>query len=160
MQLPDLDTQKFFGFFSILISLILALAGGLTKGDVEQPPTSFTSTPNNIEETKEKLFDQINDHRAKNGLAPWTRDETLTQSAQEWSEHLAKSGKFEHDDIKRGIESIHYSSSTPNNAVNNWKKSAGHNTNMLSNTTRAGLGIAYGKDSKGGSGYKVVLRAE
>jgi len=108
-----------------------------------------------------------NDARARVGVAPLRWSETLARHAQEWADHLASTGSFQHRDrSKSGYGENLFGGSEgygPADAARNWLEeraayrgdpvtpqnfqSVGHYTQMVwSGTTEVGYGMARGRN--------------
>lgn len=164
IKVPPIDSKQIIGIILTLISLISAAMGVPNGGSSinpaalsfgSSPATTATDTATDTVKAKDQIFNQINEYRKQNGLNPWTRSERLDAESQAYSDKIARTGNPKHDAITAGMENIYFATNSPTGAVNSWKNSAGHNKNLLSNTSQAGLGI-----SRGAFGYYVVLRGE
>ena len=117
--------------------------------------------------SKEKLMgymmmERINEYRSQAGLPELPTTEQMMQDAHFWSGVQAKEGAIRHPNvlseyygvIRLGSENVLYNWETdPVKAVERgflqWKKSAGHNANMLSNNkSAASAGVVFGKDGR------------
>ena len=155
--------------------LILALAGiGMvspTSGAAPAPPMatadpSFVTASGYCADTEERAFLRlINNYRAQNGRGPLRLTKTLAAAADHHSVDMATKNYFSHTlsggvTWSQNIANHGYTYSTPkgeNIAAGNttasatftqWKKSSGHNANMLSaNFTAIGIGRAYSSSS-------------
>ena len=110
-----------------------------------------------------EMFDKVNEHREDNGEYPLGILPELEQSAQNMAESLANSNHFSHvtldgknltdfmreagiDNGRRGenLARNNYPSDQIDVAIGDWKRSEGHNANMLhENYIRTGVGVAY-----------------
>uniref|UniRef100_A0A914QNL7 SCP domain-containing protein n=1 Tax=Panagrolaimus davidi TaxID=227884 RepID=A0A914QNL7_9BILA len=51
---------------------------------------------NEIATYRREQFEAINEYRKLHGVPPLTLDQKITNDAQAWADHLAKTGQFEH----------------------------------------------------------------
>jgi uncharacterized protein YkwD len=102
-----------------------------------------------------ELFRLINQHRKANGKGPLSTDSSLTRAAQDHTDWMQSTGAFSHtgkngssvsDRIREAgglptasAENI-ADNSTPQAVFESWKKSAGHNRNMLGAYRKVGIG--------------------
>lgn len=123
-----------------------------------------TSATQNYNKFISQIISHTNHHRNTNKRRSLIESKALSQVAQDHSEFMASKGKISHDGfskryniIKKKIKSVKGMgenvamnknvSSPPTKAVSQWKKSPGHNANMLNKDFRyIGVGIAKGKD--------------
>jgi uncharacterized protein YkwD len=106
----------------------------------------------------------INDYRAQNGIAPLQVSVTLTQASDWMSNDMASKNYFSHTDslgrdpfVRMTAFNYSYSTAGENIAAGNasaqdtftqWKKSPGHNANMLNaNYKVIGIGRAQNSSS-------------
>lgn len=111
------------------------------------------------------LFDLINAYRKEKGKAPLQWQSDIAAACREHSQNMAAGRTdFGHDGfedrvarIKRKIshgqsgENVAMNMGQDNpvqSALNQWKKSPGHNRNMLANFTHAAIGIAVNEDEE------------
>ncbi|WP_318758089.1 CAP domain-containing protein [Corynebacterium sp. SFY-K9] len=95
------------------------------------------------------IIDQANKDREANGLPAFEKDATLTQKAQEWSQHMADNQDFNHSDMPYA-ENIYTSNSKEAiaEAEQSWMNSPGHRANILdSGKTKIGVGVAYSEQN-------------
>lgn len=123
-----------------------------------------TPAPLNFNTFISQVISQTNNHRNGNKSRSLIENKFLSQIAQEHSQMMASKGKISHDGfsnrysiIKKKIKSVKgmgenvamnkNAKSPAVKAVSQWKKSPGHNANMLNKDFRyIGVGIAKGKD--------------
>jgi len=117
-----------------------------------------------------ELLEDINHVRKERGLEPLSPDGQLLQLAQEWAEHLARTGRMNHRDDLTTLQKQHgyrylneniYRSSGPSTGeriLSAWMKSPGHRKNLLKATaTHGAVGIGV---SSTGSTHVVFHAAE
>lgn len=166
IKLPQLNLQQIAGFVITLITVVAAIAG-VVQGTPENGGSSLgpirigtgSNAPVDMNASRDRIFNDVNAYRSQNGKQKWSRNASLDQEAQQWADYIARTGDFQHQKITSGVENLFFSTSNPNDAFNSWRRSTGHNANMLSNTGAAGVGVAHGRGYMGATGYIVVLRA-
>ena len=99
-----------------------------------------------------RLGELVNAYRTDQGLPPLRVDTTLNGLAQEHSAAMAKAGKMSHDEfpsrVRRSgramcVENVGWNYPTAQRQFEAWRKSSGHNRNMLDRRVdRIGVGIA------------------
>lgn len=103
-----------------------------------------------------EVFRLLNEHRAANGKPPLTYDPKLEATIQGHCMHMATHTFFSHTAPEASIaspwtraklcgtsangENIAAGQQTPAAVMDSWKKSSGHNANMLGNFKRVGIG--------------------
>ncbi|KAM0675117.1 hypothetical protein GVAV_001459 [Gurleya vavrai] len=147
---------------------------GYEESDYENPEESSAEEDQNTEQSESnpstsgdsgKMIDAINEYRKEQGLQPMEQDEKLDAAAQVQSDHMAQENAIGHTGPpgqeslsqrvdKQGGEGM---SARENVAqVNNdymealplWKKSPGHNKNLLADSKKCGVGQTNGEGSK------------
>lgn len=95
------------------------------------------------------IFDDSNQARLRNGRRPRSWSSQLGSDSLQWSQHLARTGTFEHT-TKNVRENLYTCSgcTTPTGAVEAWLKSPGHRRNLL-NTKATSMGIGIAQNTKG-----------
>lgn len=95
------------------------------------------------------IFDDSNQARLRNGRRPLSWSSQLGSDSLQWSQHLARTGTFEHT-TKNVRENLYTCSgcTTPTGAVEAWLKSPGHRRNLL-NTKATSMGIGIAQNTKG-----------
>lgn len=95
------------------------------------------------------IFDDSNQARLRNGRRPLSWSSQLGSDSLQWSQHLARTGTFEHT-TKNVRENLYTCSgcTTPTGAVEAWLKSPGHRRNLL-NTRATSMGIGIAQNTKG-----------
>jgi uncharacterized protein YkwD len=97
-----------------------------------------------------------NQARAANGAGPLSFDPTLQNKAQGWADHMSRTGKLVHSDLRAGLpsgwcsagENIAYAGGDADQIHQMWMNSSGHRANILnSGYTHAGIGAT--RDSQG-----------
>jgi uncharacterized protein YkwD len=124
------------------------------RGSAQTPRVKGRGAASGQNQTE--LIRLINQYRQANGKGPLSMDSTLTRAAQDHTDWMrGPTGKFSHEG-KNGssftdriqaaggrpgpwAENIS-GYSTPQDVVNNWKNSAGHNRNMLGPYCKVGIG--------------------
>ena len=100
-----------------------------------------------------KVFHWTNVARRRHDLPPLHRVKCLRRIAVRWSEHLAASGDFEHQNLNKIFRRCHRARSageniarggvTPKRMVRMWMHSPGHRANILNRSyTHLGVGAA------------------
>ena len=99
-----------------------------------------------------RLGELVNAYRTEQGLPPLRVDTTLNALAQEHSAAMAKAGKMSHDEfpsrVRRSgramcVENVGWNYPTAQRQFEAWRKSSGHNRNMLDRRVdRMGVGVA------------------
>lgn len=95
------------------------------------------------------IFDDSNQARLRNGRTPLSWSSQLGSDSLQWSQHLARTGTFEH--TTKNVRGNLYTCSgctTPTGAVEAWLKSPGHRRNLL-NTRATSMGIGIAQNTKG-----------
>lgn len=123
-----------------------------------------------IDRQEEALLDLINGHRRENGLGPLVLSDSLNRAAEWKSAHMANNDYFAHDDLGLNrdfvgrlrdcgyaantwlAENIAAGNSSAQGTFDQWRNSAGHNSNML-NANMAAIGIARVFDSDSAYGW-------
>lgn len=115
-----------------------------------------------------QIVDYINDYRESQGAKRLNKDDKLMADAQQWSKTMKVNQNLNHPDMISFRENVAFNRASAHKAVDQWKTSTGHNTNMLAeDVTSIGVGITRGPlsitDDKGqttnyGEGTFVVLR--
>lgn len=152
----------------LLVKLAVTLAAVVVASAIALgPPPSTNAGPNcsadaSVDAVEQQVVNLINGHRADNGLPPLALSATLSRSASWKSNHMAGNDYFAHDDVPIGRsfldrirdcgythntwigENIAAGNESARATFNQWRDSAGHNANMLSdNYTAIGIGRAY-----------------
>ena len=83
-----------------------------------------------------------NAERSRSGLPALRLDDDLCLKAQRYAELMDKTGTYQHSQL--GIrENIHWMVRQPEQAVTDWMRSDGHRRNILSASTKIGVGYDY-----------------
>jgi uncharacterized protein YkwD len=106
------------------------------------------------------FLDRTNSLRSSVGVRPLKEHDALTRKAEDWAQHMARTGKLAHSNLSDGLgglnwkslgENVGYSSPTGvtlKTIHNLFVSSAPHRANLVnSKFTHMGVGVA--KDSKG-----------
>lgn len=158
-----------------LIALIAGILGSSSTGgssfaslpagseDIELPSTDNNQTDKPLDAFRAEMLNELRAWRKTNAPANASEiqlDASLNAGAQEWAEHMAKTGKFEHPTTGNFIENIWMGSYRPveKDVISvSWANSPGHNQNMAnSSITKVGFGIAKGSNGN----YYVVFRGQ
>jgi len=138
-------------------------------------PSLPVCSPEFLAQFAQEALDQHNKYRAIHGVKPLVLDTKLSQHAQKYAQHLAKTSTFEHSDDPDYGENLYWSwSSDPNfkvkghESVDSWYEEclqnydysreprdteSGHFTQLVwDTTTRLGVGLA-----KSSTGRNVVV---
>lgn len=120
------------------------------------------------EQIAAQIVDYINDYRESQGVKRVNKDDKLMADAQQWSKTMKVNQNLNHPDRISFRENVAFNRAGAHKAVDQWKTSAGHNTNLLADdVTSIGVGITRGHlsmaDETGkvndyGEGTFVVLR--
>ena len=120
------------------------------------------------EQIAAQIVDYINDYRESQGVKRANKDDKLMADAQQWSKTMKVNQNLNHPDRISFRENVAFNRAGAHKAVDQWKTSAGHNTNLLADdVTSIGVGITRGHlsmaDETGkvndyGEGTFVVLR--
>lgn len=117
----------------------------------------------------------LNEYRAGKGLGPVRLDPTLTGMAQHQASAMAAGNKLSHDvggnftsrvhaaglDSVRAAENLGGGYYSTQEAFDGWKKSAGHNTNLLMpEATRFGIALAKDPDTQYRAWWALVVAAD
>lgn len=143
---------------------VVALLTALAVVGISLPPHLVVaggpcSADTSLDSEELEFLELINDYRAENGLGPLVFSNALNRAAAWKSEHMATNDYFSHDDaiIDRGFvdrlrdcgytantwlaENIAAGNDTAEETFEQWRDSAGHNSNMLSPNMVA-IGVA------------------
>lgn len=134
-------------------------------------PQTLANTPPSIDAVQAQQM--INAHRLNHGLAPVTIDERLMAAAKNHSSDQARRGSVSHkgsdgsypkDRARRSgynpkiaSENVAAGYNNTNDVITDWKKSRGHNQNLLRTSARhMGIAMVYNPD-KGKQTYWTLL---
>ncbi|MGN1481606.1 CAP domain-containing protein, partial [Porcipelethomonas sp.] len=160
-------------FFKRLVSAAVSAACAISALSGSFVMTSFadntdaevlavTSEQDETREKIERVVELVNEERAKEGIAPVTLNETLTDAAMLRAEEITEN--FEHtrpdgtscftvlDDYNIGYwgcaENIAAGNSTADATMNQWINSSGHYANLMdSSYSEIGVGVVYDPDT-------------
>ena len=151
-----------------------ALAEALkNRGKEKDEPKTTPATPDTQQQLTDEqiaaqVTDYINDYRESQGVKRLNTDEALATDAHQWAKTMKVKQNLDHPDMISFRENVAFNRAGATKAVDQWKTSTGHNTNMLAeDVTTIGVGITRGPlsitDDKGqttnyGEGTFVVLR--
>ncbi len=147
------------------LSLGAAVPFALPSGAQTTSNCSVSSTDLATDAEEQKLLDLINQYRLANGRSRLAFQTDVNRAAAWLSRDMATKNYFSHTDSNgRGMASrlkwcgVSYTSAAENIAAGQttaqavfdaWKRSSGHNTNMLrTGVTAAGIGRAYDANSR------------
>jgi len=146
---------------SLCTLVALGLAGCATESSLTGTYTVLGSSTSDAA-TAASL---ISAYRVSKGLSPVTVDPRLNQAAEHQARVVAAAGKLSHGSfanrmdqygiIGYAAENLSAGSSSVDGAVNRWKASPGHNSNLLMPEARR-IGLARA-DAKGGYGRYWAL---
>jgi len=115
-----------------------------------------------------QVITAVNEYRASKGKTKLAVDENLSAGAQQWAKTMKVNQDFRHPDTVSFRENIAFNHGGATKAVEQWKNSPGHNTNMLADDVKTvGAGVVRGPlratDASGkvidyGEGTFFVLR--
>jgi uncharacterized protein YkwD len=102
------------------------------------------------------VFDLLNEYRVSLGLAPLEYDDQLGEAVQGHVMHMAEADFFSHDSPTEGLttpwdraefcgtrangENIAAGQRSPEDVMESWRNSEGHDRNMRGDFTRVGIG--------------------
>lgn len=133
--------------------LAAATALALVAGALVTPAVATASTVVPVDEFADEravILQQTNALRSQNGLPPLRLNPALNDLAQDWSQQQARASTMSHrpnftamypSGWTRAAENV-AAGYAANRVVGAWADSAGHRTNLLSNSTDIGIGIA------------------
>ena len=114
------------------------------------------------------VIDLINDYRESQGVKRLNTDAELSTNAHQWAKTMKVNQNLSHPDKISFRENIAFNTAGADKAVEAWKASQGHNTNMLAEDVSViGVGVVRGAlsvtDEQGqttnyGEGTFVVMR--
>ena len=91
----------------------------------------------------------LNQHRAAKGLGNVVVDPHLTARSVEWSRHMRDVNRLYHSKDNVWENVLYNYNPAPDAAFHQWRKSPGHNANMLEpRVTRVGIGFARSADGR------------
>ena len=108
-----------------------------------------------------QIFDRVNAERAARGLDPVVWHEGLAAVARQWSEEMARTDRFEHQDVREllrrdrlsefvalGENIFRATGPVPAGAIHaGWMRSAGHRANVVNpGWNRLGIGVFCAED--------------
>jgi uncharacterized protein YkwD len=129
----------------VLMALVTLVVGvGLAAGCVSQTGPAARS------------LTLVNEARRSNGMGALSLDGALQRKAQDWSVHMASTGKLVHSDLRAGLpagwcsagENIAYAHGDADQIHRMWMNSSGHRANIL-NSQFTHIGIGAHRDSQG-----------
>jgi uncharacterized protein YkwD len=159
-------TRVLAAVMALLVALATAggcavVERGTSGGPAPQsPPADRTDGPPE-QQIARHIFDRVNAERAERGLESVAWNEDLAAVARQWSEEMASTGRFEHQDTREllrrdrlsgfvGVgENIFRSTGpVPAGAIHaGWMRSAGHRANVVNpGWNRLGIGVYCGED--------------
>jgi len=112
-----------------------------------KPQTKSKPKPKN--EKKQLLIDAHNRIRKSHGKNSLKRNPHLMKTAQEWANHMAKTGVMSHQELSsdefNGMGENCAIGASVTEVMNAWMKSPGHKGNILDTFTHIGVGVAVGE---------------
>lgn len=114
------------------------------------PAPTSTAPRTEASDVRDLILQKTNEFRRQNGRAPLTLMPALTTVAQNWTDHMAATGDFNHNPSywkqypggwSNAGENIAVGQ-TPEQVVDAWINSPGHRANLLGNYDRIGIGYA------------------
>jgi len=159
----------------VVIFLLLLSVGAEAAEKDMRPSAKSTLT----EQAEQRVIALTNELRSKNALAPLAAEARLTETARNFSAHLAKTGKLDHDAdgstpaervkqrgysycmVAENLASEYRSNGftadeLARNVVTGWSESPSHRANMLqSDLTQIGVGIS--REPKDGEYFVVQI---
>ena len=109
------------------------------------------------EQIAAQVVDYINNYRESQGAKRLNKDDKLMADAQQWSKTMKVNQNLNHPDMISFRENVAFNRAGAHKAVDQWKTSTGHNTNMLADdVTSIGVGITRGHLSMADESGKVV----
>ncbi len=127
--------------------IVLGLAGCATEASLTPTSTVLSSSTGDAA----AAASLISAYRVAHGLSPVTVDTTLNKAAEQQARVVAAAGQLSHGSFasrmdQYGImgyaaENLSAGSSSVDGAINRWKASPGHNTNLLMPQARK-IGLA------------------
>lgn len=144
---------------------------GVVQTTVPAAPKNESKSENKNEQTaaatgansfEQEVLQLVNAHRARHGVGPLAMDPALLAAAQQHASDMAGRGYFSHSSqngrspfdrmrangaaFSAAAENIAAGQSSPQEVVQSWINSGGHNANMLNGTyNRTGVGYVAGK---------------
>ncbi len=160
--------------FSVLLALVLALAGCGRLGLGEEPALTVPNVTRERSVDPARAAQLINAHRSANGAAPLTVDPALNRIAAETARELARRDKLktrmhtagglakrlnaDSYSAERAAENLGAGYPTLVMAVDGWKTSSQHNKNMLNREmTHMGIGLALTDKGKFHSYWVLIV---
>lgn len=140
-----------------------ALAEALkNRGKEKDEPKTTPATPDTQQQLTDEqiaaqVTDYINDYRESQGVKRLNTDEALATDAHQWAKTMKVKQNLDHPDMISFRENVAFNRAGATKAVDQWKTSTGHNTNMLAeDVTSIGVGITRGPLSMADESGKVV----
>lgn len=130
-------------------------AGGAAPLTADQSSRIGWEPASTVTDLAHDVYERINDERAARGLAPLAWDADLSGIAQGWSEHMIRTGVYEHspDSYRAHIrfvgsaENIAMGQRSSTEVHVGWMRSEGHRRTILSPDLDAvGVGVVCRKD--------------
>jgi len=135
----------------LAVSLLVPSSAAMAvEAEADPRPSTVTKAERTY---ADRVFHWTNVARRNHDLPPYRRLPCLRGIAQRWSERMARSGRFEHQDLSvigercervySAGENIAYHYDSPRAMVRMWMNSEGHRANILSTSfTHLGVGTA------------------
>jgi uncharacterized protein YkwD len=142
-------TRRIAVLAAVVAALALAACAPLKSGP---PAISF----GNANPQAQELYYLVNNERAANGLGPVGWHDELGGLAQSWSDHMAGTGDYSHQDLYAVLQNPAFAgfSAMAENIIHGdcglsaaqlhqaWMNSPDHRANILGNYNAIGIGVA------------------
>ncbi len=158
--------RRALGAASLALLATLAAAMPAPASAAICPGAGAAITPENVTEAEDALLCLVNVYRAERGVPVLTHDPTLRTVARQHSQDMIDRGFFDHvnpdgdgptdraqaagypGSVGENIAQVFFVPPSPKRFFTLWRKSPGHNSNMLDlhgvRTRTAGMGFAIG----------------
>lgn len=137
---------------AVAVVVVLAACGPLKSGPGDAPPLPY----GNAHPIAHELYFMVNAERNAHGLGPMGWHDQLGGLAQRWSEHMAATGNFSHQNLGAVLQHPAYAgfSGLAENIIHagcgasaaqlhqSWMSSPSHRANILGNYNAVGIGVA------------------
>lgn len=157
---------RFASLLAVLSALVLTGGCAVVEQDGSREPAGTTQAPPAADAPPEEriarhIFDRVNAERAERGLEPVAWNGELAAVARRWSEEMARTGRFEHQDPREllrrdrlsgfagvGENIFRATGPVPAGEIHaGWMRSPGHRANVLNpGWNRLGIGVFCAED--------------
>lgn|GEM_PF-1756685 len=166
MRVRGEGLRRALGAASLALLATLAAAMPAPASAAICPGAGAAITPENVTEAEDALLCLVNVYRAERGVPVLTHDPTLRTVARQHSQDMIDRGFFDHvnpdgdgptdraqaagypGSVGENIAQVFFVPPSPKRFFTLWRKSPGHNSNMLDlhgvRTRTAGMGFAIG----------------